>query len=287
MIPPTVFPLKTNDPVVVTEEPKFGKITENKDGTITYTPNSTGPTSIIDSVSFKYTNLFGTTLIVRKSFVVQQNGDVPSIIQTGDVQNSKNIKWLYLIFLLPMFFVRRVNRRIIASLSIIALALVATSTFNIAPATAANCKPVKPTGTTVGKIQVNSVDMPIKSFNYPKGGVMEPQASTMMAALSDRHMPLSSQLGTSVIVWHRNYNGCENQLNTFFLKDIGSTFKITDENGRVTTYVIDKKFTVKKGSYKSNWFTLVGPRQLTLATCTGAFKAGHYVDNLVIIATPK
>jgi len=218
---------------------------------------------------------------------VQQVGDVPSIIQTGDIQKSNHLNWLYLILLTPLFFVRRISRKQISTFSAIFLALVAMSTFNVDPALAANCKPVKPTGTTVGKIQVNSVDMPIKSFNYPKGGVMEPQASTMMAALSDRHMPLSAQLGTSVIVWHRNYNGCENQLNVFFLKDIGSTFKITDENGKVTTYVIDKKFTVKKGSYKSNWFTLVGPRQLTLATCTGAFKAGHYVDNLVIIATPK
>ena len=149
----------------------------------------------------------------------------------------------------------------------------------------AACKPVKATGKTIGRIKVGKVDMPIKSFTYPAGGVMEPQKSTLMAGLSDRHMPLSSDLGTSVITWHKDFNGCVNELNIMFDRKVGSTFEITDENGEVQRYKVTKKLEVKKGDYKKSWFTLVGPRQLSMFTCTGRFSKGHYENNLVVIAT--
>ena len=170
----------------------------------------------------------------------------------------------------------------IAVLILIAGSLVAQTSV----ATAAKCNPAKPTGKTVGSINVGKLEMPIKSFMYPAGGVMEPQKSTLMAAVSQRHMPLSSTLGTSVIVWHVNYGGCVNALNTLTYKSIGSTFSVTDENGETTKYKISKKFEVVKGKYKKEWFTLIGPRQLLLATCTGAFANGHYKDNSILIAVP-
>jgi hypothetical protein len=153
-------------------------------------------------------------------------------------------------------------------------------------ASAAGCNPVKATGKTVGQIQAGSVNMPIKSFNYPAGGIMEPQKSTLAAAVSVRHMPLSSTLGTSVIVWHVNYAGCNNQLNILTSQSVGYKLKITDENGKVKYYKISKKFQVKKGNYQSSWFNLIGPRQLLLVTCGGSFKNGHYTENSVLIATP-
>lgn len=171
---------------------------------------------------------------------------------------------------------------VIAAIFMIASSLLA---FNIS-ANAAKCVPVKPTGKTVGEISVGSLDMPIKAFNYPAGGVMEPQKSTLMAAMSQRHMPLSSTLGTSVIVWHVNYAGCVNALNVLTTKSVGSVFTITDENGETTKYKISKKLEVVKGKYKKEWFTLIGPRQLLLATCTGAFANGHYKENSILIAVP-
>ena len=178
------------------------------------------------------------------------------------------------------------NKKFFTMVSFFAL----VGTLFVAPsinANAAACKPVNPTGKTVGQIQAGSVKMPIKAFNYPAGGVMEPQKSTLMAALSQRHMPLSSTMGTSVIVWHVNYAGCNNALNVVTSQDLGSTFKVTDEKGKTTTYVISKRYKVTKGNYKSSWFDLIGPRKLLLATCAGAFKNGHYEDNVVIVATPK
>ena len=165
-----------------------------------------------------------------------------------------------------------------------------TSVFVTTPsvnAGAAGCNPVKPVGKTVGQIHVGSLIMPIKSFNYPAGGTMEPAKSTLMAAVSQRHMPLSSTMGTSVIVWHVNYSGCNNSLNVITTKPVGFTFKVTDENGVTTSYKIDKKMTVKKGNYQQSWFNLIGPRKLLLATCTGTVKNGHYTDNSILLASPK
>lgn len=155
------------------------------------------------------------------------------------------------------------------------------------PTNAANCVQVKATGKTVGQIQVGSLAMPIKSFNYPAGGIMEPQKSVQMAALSQRHMPLSSTMGTSVLVWHVDYAGCANPLNVLTKMTKGYVFKVKDENGRVISYAITDIFKVKKGNYKDSWFNLIGPRQLLLATCGGTFKNGHYQENVVIIAKPK
>ena len=123
---------------------------------------------------------------------------------------------------------------------------------------AATCKPVNPTGKTVGQIQSGSVVMPIKAFNYPAGGVMEPQKSTLMAAVSLRHMPLGSAMGTSVLVWHVNYNGCMNALNVVSYKGVGTTFKVTDEKGKTKTYVVTERYVVKKGDYQQSWFDLIG-----------------------------
>jgi hypothetical protein len=154
-------------------------------------------------------------------------------------------------------------------------------------AVAAGCNPVTPTGKTVGQIQAAGVSMPIKTFSYPAGGIMEPQKSTLMAALSNRHQPLSATMGTSVIAWHVNYAGCTNALNVITTKSTGFTFKVTDEKGKTTTYKIDKKIQVKKGNYQQSWFDLIGPRKLLLATCTGAFSNGHYESNWIILASPK
>jgi hypothetical protein len=100
-------------------------------------------------------------------------------------------------------------------------------------------------------------------------------------------MPLSSSIGTTVLAWHVNFNGCWNDLN-YLIGDekVGFKFKITDETGVTKTYKISQITVVKKGNYKKSWFTITGPRQLALITCAGVFANGHYVENKVIIAIP-
>lgn len=151
---------------------------------------------------------------------------------------------------------------------------------------AATCKPIKSVGKTVGEISLGSIEMPIKSFNYPAGGIMEPAKNTTSAGLSARHMPLSSEVGSSVLVWHRDYAGCTHPLNAFMDKKAGSTFSLTDENGESRKYRIREVSVIKKGAYKPSWFNLIGPRQIVMVTCTGVFKSGHYEKNVVFIASP-
>jgi hypothetical protein len=69
-------------------------------------------------------------------------------------------------------------------------------------------------------------------------------------------------------------------------KEEGFVITLEDEDGVRTKYKIEKKLVVKKGDYKKSWFTLIGPRQIALFTCTGTFIKGHYDKNMVFIATP-
>ncbi len=166
------------------------------------------------------------------------------------------------------------------------VALIAAIIFPVNSAQAA-CVQTKATGKTIGEIRVGSLKMPIKPFNYPAGGIMEPQKSVQMAALSQRHMPLNSTMGTSVLLWHVDYAGCVNPLNTLTTKKVGFKFQVRGDDSGVISYQITNIYRVKKGNYKASWFNLIGPRQLLLATCGGAFSNGHYQENVIIIAKPQ
>lgn len=171
--------------------------------------------------------------------------------------------------------------------SITSVALLAAALLIPIESASAACVQTKATGKTVGEVKVGSLSMPIKPFNYPAGGIMEPQKSVQMAALSQRHMPLDSTMGTSVLVWHVNYAGCVNPLNVLTKKSVGFKFQVKGDNNRVISYKITNIYKVKKGNYKESWFNLIGPRQLLLATCGGSFVNGHYQENVVIIAKPE
>jgi len=282
-----------SEDIEVSDPPQYGSMTVNDDSTLTYVSELEDPTStLVDEFEVTYTDLSGAVVVTGREIVLAQQGDVPSIIQTGAKLNDRAIKLIYVfsigVLVMVLITYRRRRTSIVKAFSLVsatALALTLVVHPISQPAADAACKPVKPKGKTIGRIDVGNVDMPIKAFTYPAGGVMEPQPTTLSAGLSMRHMPLSSQLGTSVITWHKDYNGCDNQLNTFFYKKVGDRFSITDENGDTQRFKVSRKLIVRKGDYKKSWFTLVGPRQLTLVTCTGRFKNGHYEDNLVLLAT--
>lgn len=100
MVDPKTFPNPPSSPVVVTEPPKYGDLKENPNGTYTYVPDP--PTSnnpVLDEVAFQYTDLSGATIVVRKQFILIEEGDVPSIIQTGYGSTSTDnlFGWLTLL----------------------------------------------------------------------------------------------------------------------------------------------------------------------------------------------
>jgi hypothetical protein len=153
-------------------------------------------------------------------------------------------------------------------------------------AQSATCPPSSVDGKTIGKIEVGKVAINLKTVKYPKGGNLNPPRSPLNAGLSARHMPLNSDLGTSVIAWHVNYNGCVGKLNVINNKPVGFEFSVSDENGVSTKYRITEKFSVKKGNYEAEWFDLSGPRRLLLVTCTGKVVNGSYQKNLILVAEP-
>ena len=96
VIKPEVFANPPSTPVVITEEPKYGEITKNTDGSFTYVPspqnvNVASSPPIVDLVQFSYTDTQGKKVNVRWSFLVIRQGDVPKVIQTGDVQERSPI----------------------------------------------------------------------------------------------------------------------------------------------------------------------------------------------------
>lgn len=172
----------------------------------------------------------------------------------------------------------------------ISVALIAALLFSFThvptASAAVKCPPAKSDGKTVGKIEVGSVTVNVKNVDYPEGKDLNPPKSPLNAGVSIRHQPLSADTGSSIIVWHINYNGCQGKLNVINNKKRGYQFSVKDENGTTTQYEVSKKVQVKKGKYDPDWFMLSGPRQLVLVTCTGKVVNRSYKDNLVIIATP-
>ncbi len=101
-IDPTTFPDPPASKIEVTKEPTLGDLVTNNDGTFTYTPPTQAPaTPAVDVVEFKYTNLSGEAVILRKEFVMTVKGDVPSIIQTGfgGLSNPLNVAFSMLLLL--------------------------------------------------------------------------------------------------------------------------------------------------------------------------------------------
>ena len=85
-------------------------------GSLVYTSNLTdAKSSVVDVVAYKFTNLSGEVVIARKEFVLEQSGDVPRIIQTGQ-EKSLPIGLYFLVsvlilvgLLIPTRFTRNLN----------------------------------------------------------------------------------------------------------------------------------------------------------------------------------
>ena len=111
VIDPQKFPEPPSTPVIITEEPKYGELKENPNGTFVYIPNANQPNKpTVDQATFEYTALSGQTVIVRKQFILIQQGDIPSVVQTGYGPLSHNYGW-FLLALLPVALVVRFARK--------------------------------------------------------------------------------------------------------------------------------------------------------------------------------
>ena len=153
-------------------------------------------------------------------------------------------------------------------------------------ASAANCPATNLDGKTIGQIVFGASVVQVKSVTYPVSGSLNPPRSPLYAGLSARHNPLNATEGSSLIVWHINYEGCIGTLNPIISAKIGTNFAVVDENGKKKSYKISKSFSVPVGNYQSDWFRLDGSRQLIFVTCGGKVVNGHYTRNEIVISIP-
>ena len=172
--------------------------------------------------------------------------------------------------------------------TVLALALIAQLTILPvgAASAAAKCPIVSKRGELAGSIKVDDKHTWIEAVTYPAGGELLPPVSTEVAGLSKRHQKLSATVGNSVIVWHKDLNGCVGRLDPLAAKKVGFIFSVADELGVIKKYKITKIEIVKVGAYKKSWFYLSGARRLVLITCHGKIVNKHYQQNQVIFASP-
>lgn len=176
-------------------------------------------------------------------------------------------------------------RKVILVVSL-SITLITGHLIAISSASAAKCPPISTNTKTMGTMIADGISTVVKSANYPAGGVFDPPESPLAIGLSSRHQPLSSPFGSSLLVWHISYSGCQGRINFMTKKKVGYQFSMIDELANIRDYKITEIRTVKVGNYKREWFRLSGPRQLVFVTCTGRVVNRHHTQNLVIIASP-
>lgn len=96
--------------IIILEKPDAEVFTVNKDNSVTFEAPVISRTAFFSaSLVYVYKDLSGELLEQKREFVVAQQGDVPSIIQTGDTrvvdENQSQIPSYILTMTLLLFFI--------------------------------------------------------------------------------------------------------------------------------------------------------------------------------------
>lgn len=105
-----------NTPVEIVVPPQYGTAVLTQNNTaLVYTSEIEDSTStILDTVTYQYTNLSGKVVLDRRDFLVKQSGDVPRIIQTGEndlLATGTSIAALLLAAIFAIYISRRLSTR--------------------------------------------------------------------------------------------------------------------------------------------------------------------------------
>ena len=95
MVSPRELTGTPNTPIEIVTPPQYGTAEVRNNVELVYTSNLTDPNStVVDVVTYRYTNLIGAVVVARKEFLLKQQGDVPRIIQTGETSAN----WMLYLF---------------------------------------------------------------------------------------------------------------------------------------------------------------------------------------------
>jgi sortase (surface protein transpeptidase) len=146
-------------------------------------------------------------------------------------------------------------------------------------------------GATVAPTTVSIPSIGLDAPIVPIG--LEP--GTDVLAIPDIHHvgwydlgPSPGQDGSAVLAGHVDSVG---HLGVFwYLRDLvpGDAITLTYADGSVRRFVVIGRQEFAKQDLPADLFSRQGPPTLTLITCGGAFDeaTGHYVDNVVVVASP-
>ena len=164
--------------------------------------------------------------------------------------------------------------------------MLAAGWLTVPVAQASECPSTNVGGKAIGWIEFANSRVPIKQFDYPAGGELDPPASAAVVGASSLHRPLLSKKGTTVLAWHVRYGaGCKGALNPLLKRPIGATFDIVTASGSRQTFKLVDKTTVKRGNYKPEWFRVNGPAQVAMFTCSD-LRNGKFNKTSALFAEP-
>lgn len=136
-----------------------------------------------------------------------------------------------------------------------------------------------------------SIDMDVLPQGLDADGQMAVPPDSRVAGWYEFGPGPTSAAGTTVIVAH--IDARVGGIGPFSrIKDLpaGSPIAVRASDGSVRDYVATAVQEVaKEGAPMADYFDRSGPPRLVLITCGGIFNAatGHYLDNIVVIATPQ
>jgi hypothetical protein len=103
-----------NTPIVIVQEPENSTVTDNGDGTLTIVFDKVEEDKFFaPALVFVYKDAKGVIQEAKKEFVVTQEGDVPSLIQTGYVSDNNGgfAQWLFIYALICLTYFTVSKRR--------------------------------------------------------------------------------------------------------------------------------------------------------------------------------
>lgn len=158
---------------------------------------------------------------------------------------------------------------------------VPTTTISSAPVAVAIADPVE---LLIPAIGVDATVVPVGVV----AGTNDVEVPPLREAGWYRYGPSPGEAGSSVLVGHVDGDGQRGIFWSLRNLALGIPVTVRYADGSSRAFAVSARAEELKTSLPPALFSRIGPPQLTLITCGGAFDASthHYLDNVVVVATP-